>query len=79
MKQWGGSGIDKFVRCKKDLQGNYYFMGHSSSDDYDLPANYNNGSDKDYWLFTNIPNGMYIVRVLQNNIAMKNIPLIIQK
>lgn len=50
MRQWGGSGIDKLVRCKKDLQGNYYFLGFSSSNNYDLPANYNDGFNYDYWL-----------------------------
>ncbi len=50
MKQWGGSGIDKFVRCEKDYEGDFYFMGFSSSDDYDLPSNYNNGTNNDYWI-----------------------------
>lgn len=50
MKQWGGTGIDKFTRCKRDTDGNYYFLGYSSSDDFDLSANYNNGFNSDYWL-----------------------------
>ncbi|HET8963920.1 MAG TPA: T9SS type A sorting domain-containing protein, partial [Chitinophagales bacterium] len=30
---------------------NFYYLGASQSVDYDLPGNYNNGEELDYWLF----------------------------
>ncbi|MBP7400543.1 MAG: T9SS type A sorting domain-containing protein [Chitinophagales bacterium] len=51
-KQWGGSEFEGFARVIEDkTSGNFYFIGASASPDYDLPDNYNNGEELDYWLF----------------------------
>lgn len=50
MKQWGGSGDDFIKRVERDNSGNYYLLGTSTSQDYDLPDNYNSGDELDYWL-----------------------------
>lgn len=50
MRQWGGSGLDQLVKHVRDENGNFYFLGASTSTDYDLPGNYNNGGTSDYWL-----------------------------
>ena len=50
-KQWGGSESDGFRRVIRDDAGNFYFIGAAASPDYDLPGNYNNGNQYDYWLF----------------------------
>jgi hypothetical protein len=49
-KQWGGSGVDNFKRILIDENGDYILLGFSSSKDYDLPGNYNNGENNDFWL-----------------------------
>lgn len=50
LKSFGGSNDDRLYRFTKDIYNNFYFLGVSSSLDYDLPDNYNNGDNKDYWL-----------------------------
>ncbi len=50
MISFGGSGEDRFNGMTRDSAGNYYFVGISSSTDYDLPGNYNDGITDDYWL-----------------------------
>ncbi len=51
-KQWGGSGFEGFAKAIRDQNnGNFYYLGASQSVDYDLPGNYNNGEELDYWLF----------------------------
>ena len=50
MIQFGGSGEDRFQRITKDEAGNYYIIGTSTSMDYDLSRNYNNGDNKDFWI-----------------------------
>lgn len=50
MISFGGSGDDRFVDMVRDSSGNYFFVGQSSSIDYDLPGNYNGGDNNDYWL-----------------------------
>jgi len=47
---FGGSGDDRFNGMTRDSAGNYFFVGISSSTDYDLPGNYNGGNNDDYWL-----------------------------
>lgn len=48
MKIFGGSNDDVLYRIKHDEEGNYYLLGVSSSEDFDLPANYGGGYD--YWI-----------------------------
>lgn len=50
MKQFGGSNIDLLYAATWDEDKNYYFIGTSMSQDFDLPDNYNDGENKDYWL-----------------------------
>ena len=51
VKMFGGSGgYDRFYRYFIDNSNNYYFIGISSSMDYDLPDNYNSGEVDDYWI-----------------------------
>ncbi len=51
LKIFGGTLNDYTHRIIVDENGNYYVLGLSFSFDGDLLANYNNGSDFDYWLF----------------------------
>jgi hypothetical protein len=50
LHQYGGSGIDRFQRCVRDFEGNFYIFGYSESKDFDLPNNYNDGKSYDYWV-----------------------------
>ncbi|MBP9549886.1 MAG: T9SS type A sorting domain-containing protein [Chitinophagales bacterium] len=50
LRQWGGTGYDQLVKHTRDETGNFYFLGFSTSNDGDLPGNYNNGEAADYWL-----------------------------
>ncbi|MFZ1611770.1 MAG: T9SS type A sorting domain-containing protein, partial [Chitinophagales bacterium] len=50
-KQWGGSKSDGFNRVIRDNSGNFYFIGAAASPDYDLPGNYSDGDEENYWLF----------------------------
>lgn len=50
MSQFGGTGTDFLSTHTEDENKNNYFIGLSSSLDFDLPDNYNNGSASDYWL-----------------------------
>lgn len=50
LKVFGGTKADLFHKYCKDEYGNLYLLGLSESSDFDLPANYNNGSAFDYWL-----------------------------
>ncbi|MBC8045757.1 MAG: T9SS type A sorting domain-containing protein [Fimbriimonadaceae bacterium] len=52
LKKWGGSNYDAFKKYCIDENGNYYFLGISKSYDFDLPDNYDDGEDFDYWLMS---------------------------
>jgi len=47
---FGGSLLDILKRIEVDEFNNYYFLGYSLSNDFDLPGNYNNQAASDYWL-----------------------------
>jgi len=50
MIQWGGSGYDAFRRYCRAPDGTFYFLGFSTSENYDLPSNNNGGEASDYWI-----------------------------
>lgn len=49
---WGGEDLDKLKKYARDEYGNFYFLGYSMSDNYDLPGNYNMGNAFDYWILS---------------------------
>ncbi|MCB9022507.1 MAG: T9SS type A sorting domain-containing protein [Chitinophagales bacterium] len=48
--QYGGSKLDVLTRLKSGPDGRFYLLGYSYSSDIDLPDNYNDGAEEDYWL-----------------------------
>jgi hypothetical protein len=52
VKMFGGSLDERFYRYTRDFSGNYYFLGYSFSADGDLPNNYNNSDNTDYWILS---------------------------
>ena len=56
LKIFGGSLGGYIYRIITNENGDYYAFGLSKPLDGDLPANYNNGSAWDYWLFKLDPN-----------------------
>ncbi|HRF76554.1 MAG TPA: T9SS type A sorting domain-containing protein [Chitinophagales bacterium] len=50
VKMFGGSGAERFYKYCNDIYNDFYFLGYSLSQDYDLPGNYNLGEANDYWL-----------------------------
>ena len=47
---YGGTNRESLVRLKKGSDGRFYLLGYSRSNDIDLPDNYNDGAEEDYWL-----------------------------
>ncbi|HET8963239.1 MAG TPA: T9SS type A sorting domain-containing protein [Chitinophagales bacterium] len=48
---YGGSKSDNISDFAFLTNGIFYVAGYSRSGDYDLPGNYNNSGESDYWLF----------------------------
>ncbi len=47
---FGGTNADLLERIEVDESNNYYLLGYSYSDDFDLPGNYDNTLESDYWI-----------------------------
>jgi len=52
MLSFGGSHDDRFSTMSIDSAGNLYFFGYSSSLDFDVPDNLNDGLANDYWIMS---------------------------
>ncbi|MEZ5013669.1 MAG: T9SS type A sorting domain-containing protein [Chitinophagales bacterium] len=55
LHQWGGSHDDRFFRFTNDNYGNFIFIGSSKSLDGDVPGNYNDGLNNDFWMLKTDP------------------------
>jgi hypothetical protein len=50
LQVFGGTASDMIKRIEVDDLNNYYLLGYSYSDDFDLPDNYDNRAESDYWI-----------------------------
>ncbi|MFN0275280.1 MAG: T9SS type A sorting domain-containing protein [Chitinophagales bacterium] len=50
IKNFGGTHPDFLYRVEADIYKNLYLLGISYSIDNDLPGNYNDGNNSDYWV-----------------------------
>jgi hypothetical protein len=49
-KQWGGNLDDYLFTGTKDIDGNFYFLGVSKSENYDVLENHYGGEEENYWI-----------------------------